>query len=366
MGSSPYEGLPAESFWRSALAQRTSSPPTGLYRARLSIGPDTGIAVAGDCFAQQIARLLRSATAATVLDLEPPPPGMSDRLATRYGYKLFSARYGNIYFTRQLRQLIDEAYGRHEPQDAVWSRDGRYFDALRPLVEPNGLASADEVVAHRRRHLSAVRSLFESMDLFLYSFGLNEGWVHTESGTVYPSAPSVIAGTYDSQSHHWQAFGYRETYEDFRAALEMLREINPRVRALIMVAPVPGAATMTGKHILIADAGQKAVLRAVAGAIAEDLDFADYFPAYELIATQLDGDGLFDAGRRCVSAAGLATVMQMLLAEHPELRRLPPESHRALDPTQAPLEDRGACREEDVDLDGEAVCEDALLDAFAP
>lgn len=356
MGSSPYAGLPAESFWRLGVAEQTPGALASLYRCRFQLTSEMRIAIAGDCFAQEFACRLR-AHAAAVLDCEPAPPRLPQELAQRYGYSLFSARYGEIYFARQLRQLIDEAYGRQIPQDAVWERDGRYYDALRPSVEPNGLGSPAEVVAHRRRHLLAVRKMLESTDVFVYAFSLNEAWMHTGSGTVYPTAPSTVAGSHDPATYHWHAFDYGEAYDDFKAVAAMLREINPRMRLLIIVSPVPGTATVTDTHVLTANTRHKAILRAVAGTICDELDFVDYFPAYELVATHFTSGQFYKSNRRTVSADGFAAIMRMFLDGHPALAEAPAEPHSA---ALAPAREQAGLG------DDEDACQDALLDAFAP
>lgn len=355
MGSSPYASLPPESFWRAGVAQHAPGVLPGLYRSRFQFTSETPMAIAGGCFAQRFARMLR-ATAATVLDCEPAPPGLPDELTTRYGYNLLSARYGETYFARQLRQLIDEAYGRHLPEDAVWERDGRYYDALRPSVEPEGLASPAEVVAHRRCHLVAVREMLESADLFVFAFSLNEAWIHTESGTVYPVAPSTVAGDYDPAIHHWHAFSYAEVYEDFEAVATTLRGINPRMRLLTMVSPVPETATVTDMHVLAANTRHKAILRAVAGAICDDLDFVDYFPAFELVATHFARGQLYEPNCRTVSLQGFAAIMEMFLEQHPELGPASPQPPASLPPAT-----KAAASGED-----DPACLNALLDAFAP
>lgn len=320
MGLSPYVGLSPESFWRLGVAQQAPGALEGLYRRRFSLPGETRMAIAGGCFAQGFARVML-ATAATVID----------------------CNHGNIYFARQLRQLIEEAYGHRLPEDAVWERDGRYFDALRPSVEPDGLADRGEVLARRRLHLVTVREMFESADVFVYVFGLNEAWMHEPSGTVYPTAPGTVTGSYDPEIHRWHAFSYAEVYEDFKAFATMLREANPQIRFLTMVSPVPGTATLTDQHILAADTQHKAILRAAAGAISEELDFVAYFPAFELVATQFSRGEFYEGNRRTVSAAGYSTIIATFLDQHPELK--------------------GAGTDFGED---DGLCEDLLLEAFAP
>lgn len=140
------------------------------------------IATAGSCFAQHIARNLR-ARGADVLDEETAPRWMSTQTANAYGYKLYSARYGNIYLVRQLLQILQETFEDATFANPVWEKGGRYFDAFRPSVEPLGLSSEDEVLLHRKLHLNAVRRMISQADLLAFTMGLTEGWIHQASGS---------------------------------------------------------------------------------------------------------------------------------------------------------------------------------------
>src|SRR5687767_3725145 len=101
---SPYQGRPLRSFWRSGVAEADPLASKDLYRKKFEIRPNDRIATAGSCFAQHIARNLRT-QGFSVIDAEPPPPNMSPETAQSFGYGLYSARYGNIYTARQLAQL---------------------------------------------------------------------------------------------------------------------------------------------------------------------------------------------------------------------------------------------------------------------
>jgi hypothetical protein len=370
---SPYRDLPPDRFWRTGVAAQDPRTITGLYAKRFAIDAKTKVATAGSCFAQHIARYLRE-NGFSVLDVEPPPRGLGGDEAKRFGYQLYSARYGNIYLARQLRQLIDEAYGRHQPSDAIWEREGRFYDALRPSVEPIGLRSPEEVRAHRERHLAAVRRMVESMDLFVFTFGLTEGWVHVPSGTVYPTAPGTIAGMFDPSVHAFKNFGFTEILYDFLAVREALLAVNPRLRFLVTVSPVPLTATASGKHVLQATVYSKSVLRAVAGELYESLPDLDYFPSYELVASHFSRGEFFEDNLRSVAPDGVSSVMRVFFAEH-EPVETEPDAAGAIAPAAqetapqriaaGPAEAATTQAETDTDAEDAVVCEDELLDAFA-
>ena len=314
--ASPYLGLPARAFWRTGLVE-PAYPPPDLFRPRWALDRKDRIVTAGSCFAQHVGRALRKA-GFQVVDTEPAasdPRDLGDR-AAEHGYGLYSARYGNIYTVRQLRQLLAEAQGDLVPADPVWEKDGRFFDALRPNIEPAGSATHKDVLKARKTHLAAVRAAFAQADVFVFTMGLTETWMHKASGQVYPVAPGVLAGTFDPDQHVLQNFRLAEIRADFEAVLAQLGTINDRLRLLLTVSPVPLTATATGEHVLVATTHAKSVLRACAGELCADHPRIDYFPSYEIVTSSKAADQFFEPNLRSVSATGVARVMQTFLAAH--------------------------------------------------
>ena len=117
-------------------------------------------------------------------------------------YGVFSARYGNIYTSRQLLQTIQRAYGLFTPQDDAWpAADGRMVDPFRPTIQPNGFSCLAELHADRRQHLAAVRRMVEELDVLVFTLGLTETWYAKADGAVYPICPGVSGGSFDPARH---------------------------------------------------------------------------------------------------------------------------------------------------------------------
>lgn len=367
---SPYRGRPRQTFWKTAIGGRDISSLQGIYAKKFEIGPESTVVTAGSCFAQHIARYLRGA-GYKVLDAERGPENLPDALVQEYGYRVYSARYGNIYFVRQLLQLAQEVLTEWEPADAIWSKGERWIDALRPAVEPEGLASPEHVRRQRADHLKAVRRVLTEADVFVLTMGLTEGWEHIASGTVYPTAPGTIGGDFDPEIHRFHNFTVAEIVEDFRAFRELLRTINPSVRFLLTVSPVPLAATATQHNVLTATTLSKAVLRAAAGELEAMFADVDYFPSYEIVTSHAPGNRPFDETGRNVRPETVEQVMAYFLAEHVP-HRTPDEAvaesrsstvgPSAADPATLPeCEADGpyAATEERI------FCEEAILEAFS-
>jgi len=346
----PYTDLPPEAFWRSAVTGRTLETIFALHRPKFGINRTTKIAMAGSCFAQQLSRKLR-ARGFSVVDEEPSPPGLTPEEALRFGFGQYSARYGNIYTARQLRQLAEEAFGKFVPGGTIWEKDGRYYDALRPRIEPDGLETEQAVREQREYHLRQVRAVISSADVLVFTLGLTETWAHAPSGTVYPAAPGVVAGKYDPREHRLENFTAQEVYDDLAAFRALAKENNPGLKMVLTVSPQRPVATATGKHVMVAAGYSKAALRAAAGQIESEYPDVDYFPSFELATGPFAGNTYFGPNLRTVTDAGAAMVIDAFLAsygtggqETSPATTSPQESHTAED----------------------AACDEELLEAFAP
>jgi hypothetical protein len=350
----PYTDLSPNAYWRTAVAETDPMTPGDLYQPKFEITPETAILTVGSCFAQHVGKALRGAEF-NVIDTESLPDAVSDSVAQRFGYRMYSARYGNVYTMRQLLQLLREARGKFTPEDAVWEKDSRFFDAMRPAVEPEGLDTADLVNSHRTSHLLLTRRAFFKADVVVLTLGLTEAWMHRASETVYPTAPGVIASAYDPDIHVFKKFRYDEIIKDFLTFRKMLQQRNPAVKFLLTVSPVPLTATASGQHVEVATAHSKAVLRAVCGALYDDYDDVDYFPSYEAITSAKSGGAYFTENRRSVTKEGVAKAMRMFLSAHGA--PVPDDTDDA--PAKLSIPNAYAKAEAD------AQCEDVLLEAFS-
>lgn len=311
--SHPYKELDPNAFWRASVGERHITDVEGLWEP-IELSPNHRVATAGSCFAQHIGRNLQN-RGAKFLDVEPPVAAFSTKdEARRWGFGVFSARYGNIYTSRQLLQLFLEAHGHRRPDEQVWEKDGRFFDALRPSVDPIGQGSVEDVLKLRERHLAAVRRMFRELDLFVFTLGLTEGWEAVSDGTIYPVAPGTVAGTYTTRNYRFRNLRYAQVKKEMLEFWNMLKEINPTARMLLTVSPVPLAATASRKHVLVATTYSKSVLRAVAGDLAHDDKDISYFPSYEIITAPAARGMFYEPDLRNVNQSGVDVVMNHFFA----------------------------------------------------
>ena len=343
----PYASLPDRAFWRKSVGDRNPLTITDLYRKKFTIHPEDRITTAGSCFAQHIARKLAS-SGFNFCDYEPPPPLFPREEREKYNYGVYSARYCNIYTVRQLLQTFERAFGMRTPAESIWESPEGFYDAFRPMVEPRPFESEKDLLASRESHMAAVRDVFTKSDLFIFTLGLTEGWVSKLDGSVYPLCPGTAAGQFDPDRYEFVNFGFNDIYGDLDAFLGHLRGVNSAARVMLTVSPVPLVATKSDEHVMVATSYSKSVLRAVAGQLAHEHPFVDYFPSYEIISAPPMRGMFFEPNMRSVAPAGVDFVMRHFFAEHR------PDGQVA----RAPAAERDAMAAEWRD----EVCEEMLLD----
>jgi hypothetical protein len=315
MSSNPYKDLPPHHFWRRAVAgvERFRFDP--VVAPRFQISREARVATGGSCFAQHISNRL-SKIGFNYYVAEPGGHLETDQRKPQ-GYGVFSCRYGNIYTSRQLLQLFQECFEGRRPAEDVWQRaDGRHVDALRPQVAPDGYATAEAVRADRLIHLAAVRRMFEQCDVFVFTLGLTETWRSRSDGTVYPLAPGVSGGHFDPALHEFVNLDVHDVLADLNAFLDGLKRVNPSVRMLLTVSPVPLIATYEDRNVLVATAYSKSVLRVAADMMVRAYDWIDYFPSYEIITGNYANSLYFDDDYRGIRDLGVDHVMRCFLRHY--------------------------------------------------
>ncbi|WP_158806327.1 GSCFA domain-containing protein [Acidisoma sp. L85] len=307
--STPYSTKNAGAFWKASVAETDPTEVDPVDPIAFRIEKDTKIVTAGSCFAQHIAKRLQ-AKGFSYYITETAHPIIDSETAERFNFGTFSARYGNIYTSRQLDQLFDRAYGVFKPVDEAWSFDGGFVDPFRPRIQPNAFTSKKELLSSRETHLAAVRRAFEGLDLFVFTMGLTECWSSKVDGAVFPLCPGVAGGVFDDELYGFHNLTVDEVIKDMKSFISKLRTVNPNAAVLLTVSPVPLIATATDKHILNATSHSKAVLR-VSAEVLQNLDNVFYFPSYEIVTGGFSRGRYFGPDLREISEAGVDHVMKL-------------------------------------------------------
>ncbi len=343
----PYSDKPSSAFWKRAVAQPNPKDVDPVISTPFTIGCNDKIATAGSCFAQHIARtLVREGFEYLV----------TEKGAPEQNYGVFPARFGNIYSTLQLLQLFQRAYGLFSPADQVWRQGDSYVDPFRPQVA--SFPTIEELEADRAVHLAAVRHMFEASDVFVFTLGLTETWMATVDDAVAPLAPGV-AGTSSSAEYYFSNRSVADMTADMTEFIEKLRIVNPGVRLILTVSPVPLIATYEPQHVLVSTTYSKSALRVVAEMVSSSIEDVAYFPSYEIITGHHTGYKYFADDLREVRPEGVDHVMGLfkqyyLSGETSPAKPLPASSSPITKATQT---------QQELDDLYKVVCDEEAIDA---
>ncbi len=312
----PYAQQPDHAFWRQAVAD-PAAQDIGLVDPVVApafhIDRHQRIATAGSCFAEHVARHLRQAGVRPFIT-EQAHPIVPAAVAQAFGYGQFCARYGNVYTSRQLLQLMLRAFGEFTPADSAWpTPQGRWIDPFRPRVHPVGFYSRAELEADREIHFDSVRRMFAQVDVLVFTLGLTETWASREDGAVYPVCPGVLGSQFDPQRHELLNLGVDEVVDDVSRVIELLSYINPGARLVLTVSPVPLVATAGDRHVMVATSYSKSVLRVAAERLSHEWRGVAYFPSYEIITGHYHQGRYFAPDLRSVTDEGVNHVMRLFL-----------------------------------------------------
>jgi hypothetical protein len=349
----PYRGLPSSAFWKSGVAEQSPETFNPVPHALFMIGPHDRVAAAGSCFAQHIATYLKrkgfgflqieSADASA----EPMP---------------FSANYGNVYTALQLHQLLLRAFGILSPADIAWQRaDGRYIDPFRPQLYPEGFADEAAVCTARDAHLLNVRRVFLESDILVFTLGLTEAWMNGKGGIALPLPPGAVANRAGFGPYIFKNFSVEDVVGHLDAFIADVRSINPELKMILTVSPVPLVATYEDHHVLLSNTVSKSILRVAADIIAREHDGIAYFPSFEIITSPVARGAYFADDLRSVTSTGVDRVMTIFAETYLGTGSMRVEPRRA---SRAP---RPARKTEDVAANERGqlagvLCDEQLLD----
>ncbi len=324
--ANPYMHAPDTAFWRRSVAEVPAADIDPVSGWVPTINRRTRIATVGSCFAQNISRYLKAQNF-NFLDVEPRPPLISTEVATSFNYGQFSARYGNVYTSRQLVQLLERSlfHGENPERDnEVWRiSDTRWVDPFRPKIHPEGFDSPAALRQDRRRHLAAVSAMLQRLDVLVITLGLTEAWINRNTGAAYPLAPGVAGGRFDPNAHEFVNLTVDDVRDDVARSIELLRSVNPDAEVVLTVSPVPLIATASDDHVLAATTYSKSVLRVAAGQISNEVEGVSYFPSYEIITGAFNRGRYFGGDLRSATDEGVDHAMRLFFRHSANLELVP-------------------------------------------
>lgn len=192
-----------------------------------------------------------------------------------------SCAWERVYASANASQILDYTDSGELHPERIYPYKGQYFDLWRNKITYQALEDAETDI---RAHISASRAAIEQCELFILTVGQNELWQSKSSGHFYarrPPSPLVDSG---------EARLVQLSVEDNVRYLEnfhgVLKKLNPRVRLLLTLSPVPSVATFHDENVVVQSLLNKSMLRvAISRFVQSRPDEVMYFPSYEIVQT---------------------------------------------------------------------------------
>lgn len=216
---------------------------------------------------------------------------------------------------RKKKLFADGSYQRPEFTKALTKLlSGVVIDPYRPGLKYPACSEQEFDILTAQYYLADVLDGLRTATVFVFTLGLTEAWISKLDGSVFPACPGTVAGSFDTERYIFHNFSAREVCDDLDEFIRVVRGVNPRIRFILTVSPVPLVATATNQHVLIATMYSKSVLRVAAEEAVNRLQDVTYFPAYEIVTGPQAPFDFFEDDRREPSARAIRTVMRAFLA----------------------------------------------------
>jgi hypothetical protein len=309
MKSHPYEKLEPSNFWRATVSNHSWNEINFKPNVRFQIAGSEKIITAGSCFAQHIAKNLKNLGFQHHVT-ELPPNFLSPERAVELQYGIFSARYGNIYTVRQLRQLLEFSFKLKVTEPLIQKDNNKIYDLLRPNLSDSPYESIEEYNCDRRYHFDCVKSAFLEADVFIFTLGLTEYWFDFPSDTVFPVCPGTKFGKFDPDRHKFAVSDYHEIVSDLQWCIDFGKHVNPNLKWIFTVSPVALAATAQDQNIILATCSAKSLLRAVVESAYQKNQHCEYFPSFEITSYVANMGKYLEPDLRNINENGVNHAMQ--------------------------------------------------------
>jgi len=285
-------------FEKLSTVARTQPKWEGLYdtrtltiRRKTIISPTDKVFTIGSCFAEEI----RKAMTARGMACLPSYRDVAVDLSRMRVDNLPRREHMNYYNTFSIRQELERAAG-------LWTQDRQDVWQIqnRQIQDGNVATGEGEVYQDPYRRLVFGRTLddlwealdqvndvmargIREADAAFITLGMTEVFRKRNNGLICNQVPTYVGGAGLRESY-FHASTFQENYENVRATIRLFRQLNPDIRLVVTVSPVPLHRTFSGEDIYVANMLSKSTLRAVAGEICREFEDVTYFPSYEIVS----------------------------------------------------------------------------------
>lgn len=167
-----------------------------------------------------------------------------------------------------------------DPYVGITEVGGLNYDLLTHGLKGLEAETAQEI---RDGLIETYRNL-EKSDVVIITLGFIEAWYHKPSQIWVNQSPADPKLRKVADEFSFEVLDETKTLAILEEAIDNFHKINPNLKFIFTVSPVPLGSTFTEEHILVANQRSKSTLHCVAQHLWRKYDFVDYFPSYEIVS----------------------------------------------------------------------------------
>lgn len=303
----PYSKIKKFQHWENEISNKLFNNINWSLQKKTNLNRKEKIISLGSCFAQHITKILKKKK--------------FNYYITECDFKnknCYSARYGNIYTTKQAYELLYRSVkNENKPLKMdCWKVKNFLVDPFRPREFSTGFRTYDEILNARKKHYAAVRKAFAEASVIIFTLGLTETWIEKSSNYSLPLAPGLFGGNYKKKNYTFLNLSYVENVLYFEKFYKLIKLLNKKFKIILTVSPVPLAATYEKQNVIISSTYSKSNLRTLAEEMMKKYENVYYFPSYEIITSHANKSKFFEKDFRNINSLGVNTVMRIFFGSY--------------------------------------------------
>lgn len=258
----------------------------------------------GSCFARNVENYLTQKKV-PLLSKMPSVPGEHFTAGgkDRSGYQ-------NVYTPGSVLEASKLVLSRNKAH-AITEVNGLHYDLITHGLK--GLSESDALTI--RDSMLEVYQNVKKTDVMIITLGYTEAWYYKPAEAWVNQSPANPKLRALSEDFELVVLGFEETKKILEEALSNFRTINPDIKFVLTVSPVPLGSTFTNDHILVANQRSKSTLHTVAHQLALTFTDVDYFPSYEIVSLS-NRDIAFEDDNIHVKSSMVAKVMDCFFEQY--------------------------------------------------
>jgi hypothetical protein len=212
----------------------------------------------GSCFAHHVRRQLREWGYGAIT---------SHETGTSHGQPHIAGYGDGMVNTFTVLQQFEWAWQNRQFPEDVW-----FHDAAEP--------AADREEESRLE----TKTLLDTVDVFILTFGLSEVWYDKATGNAFWKA--IPASRFDPEKHAFRVCSCAETIANISKIIQLIKENRPAATIILTLSPVGLLATFRPVSCITANSASKAILRAAIDEVIRarpDDKQLFYWPSYEIV-----------------------------------------------------------------------------------